>query len=171
MAVADPDLVARRRSARLWVVPVVSTIAGSCLGLLPFVVTAPTLPSFGLLMALGWRLLRPEMWAPWMALPLGLADDLIGGAPLGTAATLWTIAFLGFDIVDAQSMWRDYWLDWWLASIAILFCGVGDWLIVAFVAGRASPIWTILPTLAITVIAFPTAAWICTRLDRWRLKR
>lgn len=170
MAVADPDLLSRRRSARLWVVPVGSTLGASALGLLPIIATAPALPPFGLLMALAWRLLRPEMWAPWMALLLGLADDLIGGAPLGSAATLWTIAFLGFDIVDAQPMWRDYWLDWSLASVAILFCGVGGWLVADFVSGTG-PVWTILPMLVIAIIAFPAAAWLCTRLDRWRLKR
>lgn len=140
------------------------------MSLLPIVATAPTLPPFGLLMALGWRLLRPEMWHPWMASLLGLADDLICGAPLGTSMTLWTIAFLGFDIVDTRPMWRDYWLDWWLASVAILFCGVGDWLITGFVSG-AAPVWTILPTLAIGIVFYPAVVWICSRLDRWRLKR
>jgi rod shape-determining protein MreD len=152
------------------VVPVVSTIAASALGLLPIVAVAPALPPFGLLMALAWRLLRPEMWPPWVALPLGLVDDLISGAPLGTAATLWTIVFLGFDIVDTRPMWRDYWLDWWLASIAILFCGLGDWLFADFVTG-AGPVWTMLPTLGIAIVIFPGVVWICTRLDRWRLKR
>ncbi len=84
--------------------------------------------------------------------------------------TLWTIAFLGFDIVDTRPMWRDYWLDWWLASVAILFCGVGDWLITGFVSG-AAPVWTILPTLAIGIVFYPAVVWICSRLDRWRLKR
>ena len=170
MAVAEPDLLARRRSARLWVVPVVTTVLASTLALLPIVATAPVLPPFGLLMALAWRLLRPEMWPPWVAFLLGFADDLIGGAPLGTAATLWTVAFLAFDIVDAQSMWRDHWLDWWLASLAILFCALGDWLVAGFVGG-AGPVWTIVPTLAIGVMLFPVALWLCTRLDRWRLKR
>lgn len=170
MAVAEPDLLARRRSARLWVVPAVTTVMGSALGLLPIVATAPVLPPCGLLMALAWRLLRPEMWPPWMAFVLGFVDDLIGGAPLGTAATLWTIAFLGFDIVDARPMWRDYWLDWALASLAILFCGLGDWVVADFVAG-VGPVSTIVPTLAIGIMLFPVAAWLCTRLDRWRLKR
>jgi rod shape-determining protein MreD len=161
------EQVARLRGQ---VLPVVSTVIGSAVTLLPIVAGTPILPPFGLLMALAWRLLRPEMWPPWAALFLGLADDLLSGAPLGTAATLWTIAFLGFDMVDAQSMWRDYWLDWWLASVAILFCCLGDWLITDFVTG-AGPVWTMLPTLAIGIIIFPGVAWICTRLDRWRLKR
>lgn len=170
MALLQSDLTPQRLSARLWLVPIVSTLAASALGLLPIVASAPILPPFGLLMALAWRLLRPEMWSPWMALPLGLADDLIGGAPLGTAATLWTIIFLAIDIVDHRPMWRDFWLDWWLATLAILFCGLGDWAINAFVGGAAL-VTSWLPMAAVGVILFPAVAWTAARLDRWRLKK
>jgi rod shape-determining protein MreD len=170
MALLSSDLMPQRLPVRVRLVPIGSTLIASAIGLLPVVATAPVLPPLGLMMALAWRLLRPEIWGPWIALPLGLADDLIGGAPLGTAATLWTIVFLGLDIADAQPMWRDYWLDWWFAAIAILFCGIGDWAITFFVAG-AAPIWTALPTAMIAIILFPAVAWIAARLDRWRLRK
>ncbi len=170
MALLASELVPQRLPLRVRLVPIASTVVASAFTLLPVVATAPVLPPFGLMMALAWRLLRPEIWGPWIALPLGLADDLIGGAPLGTAAILWTIAFLGLDIADARPMWRDYWLDWWFAAIALAFCGIGDWAITAFVSGGA-PIWTALPTILIAVILFPAVAWIAARLDRWRLRK
>lgn len=170
MARIDGDVLPRRLPARLWLVPVASTIAGSAIGLLPVIASAPMLPSFGLLMALAWRILRPEMWPAWVALPLGMVDDLINGAPLGTAGTLWTIAFLGLDFADGRPMWRDYWLDWGLASLAILFCGLGDWAISGFVGGAAR-FATWMPLAGVSVILFPAAVWLTARLDRWRLRR
>jgi rod shape-determining protein MreD len=159
---------ARPSSARLWVVPVASTLAASCLTLLPVVADAPALPSCGLLMALGWRLLRPEMWPAWVALPLGLADDLIGGAALGSAMSLWTLAFLAIDIVDARPMWRDYWLHWGLAVLCIGGVGLGQWAFARFVAGGGS-LAPLLPQILLGMLLFPAAARLCFALDRWRL--
>lgn len=155
---------------RLWLVPVASTLAGSAISLLPLVAEAPMLPSFGLLMALGWRLLRPEMWAAWVALPLGLADDLIGGAPLGSAMALWTIAFLGLEIADHRRVGRDLWVDWQLAAVALAFCAFGAWAL-AWFSGGAGPAWTMLPQAAFGILGFPAAARLCATMDRWRLSK
>jgi rod shape-determining protein MreD len=170
MPVIEETLPQRPSVARLWTVPIVSTLVASALDALPLVVSAPTLPPFGLLMALAWRLLRPEMWPAWIALPLGLADDLLTGAPLGSAGALWTFAFLGIDIADSRPMWRDHWLDWWIASIAILFCGFGGWAVDRFTAGGGQ-LLPLLPQLVLSILCFSPAAWVCARLDRWRLRR
>jgi rod shape-determining protein MreD len=166
MAIIESDLLGRPSSLRLQALPIASTLLGSCVNLLPFISTAPVLPSFGLLMALAWRLLRPELWAAWVALPLGLADDLITGSPPGTAMTLWTIVFLGIDRVDSRPMWRDYWLDWWIASLAILFCAAGQW---AFNGGGAP--WPMIPPTILAILCFPPVARLCAALDRWRLAK
>lgn len=68
---------------------VASILAGSLVTLLPVVATVPFLPPFGLLMFLGWRLLRPGALPVWAAAPLGLFDDLVSGQPLGSAVLLW----------------------------------------------------------------------------------
>lgn len=170
MALGEDALLARPSAARLWLVPLVSTLVGSACAALPMVAQWPLLPPLGLMVALGWRLLRPEMWPAWVALPLGLADDLLTGAPLGSAMTLWTVAFLGIDVADTRPMWRDHWLDWWIAAGAILFCGLGAWAIDRFTAGggRLAPA---LPQIGFAILLFPAVARICARLDRWRLRR
>jgi rod shape-determining protein MreD len=99
-----------------------------------------------------------------------LADDLITGAAPGTAMTLWTISFLGIDLLDTRPMWRDHWLDWWIATGAILFCGLGQWALGAFVAGGGR-LWPLLPPTLFAVIAFPPVARLCAALDRWRLAK
>ena len=170
MALDALEIGGRPSAARLWTVPIVTTLVGSAVTLLPLIATAPMLPPVGLLMALGWRLLRPEMWPAWIALPLGLADDLIGGAPLGSGGMLWTIAFLAIDLADHRPMWRDHWLDWWLASGAITFACVGAWAIAAFTGGASAP-WALVPQILIGILIFPQVARICARLDQWRLRR
>ena len=168
MALEGNPFRTRRLPVRLWLVPLASTLAGSATGLLPVVADAPMLPPFGLLMALSWRLLRPELWPAWMALPLGLADDLIGGAPLGSAMTLWTLAFLAIDLADHRPMWRDHWLHWAVASLCILGCGVGSWALARFVAGGGL-LAPLVPQLMLGALLFPAAARLCASLDRWRL--
>jgi rod shape-determining protein MreD len=169
MALFESDLMRRPSSMRLRAVPIASTLIASAVTILPFVAQMPLVPPFGLLMALAWRLLRPEMWPAWIALPLGLVDDLLTGAPLGSAATLWTIAFLGIDIADSRPMWRDHWLDWAIAGVAILFCGFGSWAIDRFTAGGGH-LTPVLPQIALAILCFPPVAWLCARLDRWRLR-
>jgi rod shape-determining protein MreD len=170
MAIIESDLLGYPSPWRLQGLPVASTLLGSSVGLLPFIASAPVIPPFGLLMALGWRLLRPELWPAWMALPLGLADDLISGSTPGTAMTLWTITFLGTDLVDSRPMWRDHWLDWWIATCAILFCSVGTWAISVFVSGGGA-LWPLVPPTLIGIFAFPPIARLCAILDRWRLAK
>jgi rod shape-determining protein MreD len=166
----NPDLYAEPVRLRLRLVPILSVLAGSLLNLVPVVALSPTMPPFGLLMALAWRLRRPELWAPWVALPLGLFDDLVSGAALGQAATLWTIAFMLADAAEHLPLWRDYWLDWALASGALLFCIVGGWA-VAGMTGGGGPIWLVVPQLALAILLFPAAAWLGAALDGWRLRR
>jgi rod shape-determining protein MreD len=158
----------RMLRARVRTVPIVSTIAGSMTALLPIIATSPTLPPFGLLMLLGWRLLRPELWQAWIALPLGFVDDLVSGQPLGSAMTLWTLAFLALDMVDNRMIWRDYWLDWLIATVAILLCLSGSWLF-ASLTGGGGTILAMAPQIGITILCFPAAARLCAVLDRWRL--
>jgi rod shape-determining protein MreD len=155
---------------RAQAVPVCSTIAGSATALLPIVAVSPILPPFGFLMLLGWRLLRPEMWIAWAGLPLGLADDLISGQPLGTAMCLWTAVLLMVDLVDNRMVWRDYWMDWLVAAVAILFCLGGAWIFARFTGGGGT-VLALVPQIAIAIFCFPAVARLCVVLDRWRLAR
>lgn len=161
-----PRLLPRR--AR-WV-PVLTVMIGSLATTLPFVADWPMLPPFGLLLLLAWRLLRPEMWPAWIALPLGLFDDLFSGQPLGSAMALWTMVFVAFDMMDNRAVWRDYWMDWLAAAAAILFCLVGGVAFVAFTTGGGH-LLAIVPQAVITILLFPAVMRLCAALDRWRLAR
>src|SRR3546814_13084177 len=65
--------------------PIIMVILGSVVTILPMIAVTTSLPPFGLLLLLAWRLLRPELWPLWIAVPLGLFDDIMSGQPLGSA--------------------------------------------------------------------------------------
>lgn len=168
MSAADslPGMIAWRW--RVHATPIAATVCASALGALPVIANAPVLPPFGLLMALAWRLLRPEMWRAWVALPLGLADDLLTGQPLGIGMASWTLMFLAIDRIDSALPWRGYWLDWTFAAIGLAF-GLAAGVLAAGVGpGGIVPI---LPQIAITIACFPCVARLAALLDRWRLAR
>jgi len=151
-------------------VPLVSTLAAILLSLLPIVAASLWVPNFGFLVLLTWRLLRPEIWSAQVALGLGLAADLVSGAPLGQSMLLWTAAFLALDYVDSLVGIRDYWLDWVMAAAAILFHSAGVWYI-ALLMGSYVSFWVMVPQLILTILAYPIAARLVLALDRWRLAR
>jgi rod shape-determining protein MreD len=151
-------------------VPLVSTIFAMLLGLLPIVASTLWVPDLAFLILITWRLVRPEIWQAQVALGLGLLADLISGAPLGQSMLLWTIVFLGLDYADHLLGVRDYWLDWTLAAAAILFHSAGVWYI-ALLMGAKMSVLVMVPQLILTILAYPLAARIVLRLDRWRLAR
>ena len=158
------------RDLRRRYVPLTSTLAAIALALLPIVSASPFLPNLGFLVLLTWRLLRPEIWSAQVALGLGLAADLVSGAPPGQSMLLWTAIFLALDYVDSLLGVRDYWLDWVMAAAAILFHSVGVWYI-ALLMGSDVSFRVMVPQLVLSILAYPIAARLVLALDRWRLAR
>ncbi len=141
---------------------VASILAGSLVTLLPVVATVPFLPPFGLLMFLGWRLLRPGALPVWAAAPLGLFDDLVSGQPLGSAMLLWQLCSLMLDLVDTRLVARDFWQDWLMAGGAIAFCLAAGR---AFATSLSAHVDTVLLIQIIVSMAlFPLATRLCTSL-------
>ena len=150
--------------------PAATVVAASMLAALPIISTSGWYPDFGFLALIAWRLLRSDPWPAWWAAPLGFANDLITGAPIGLSVAMWTATMILLDLVDRRTIWRDYWIEWALAAILLLFNELVErW--VAGLMGAAVPIVSVAPPLLISVFAFPIAAWAVARIDRWRLGR
>ena len=158
----------RAARIRIRVVPVVATMVASTASLLPLVATPPLMPPMGFLMLLAWRLLRPELWPVWIGLPLGFVDDLLSGQPLGTAMSLWTLTLLVLDLMDSYMIWRDHWIDWLVAAIAIIIYILAGYWFSGF-RGSAMDIAALIPQMLLAILIFPAFVRICVRLDRWRL--
>lgn len=155
---------------RTVLVPILSTLAGSAMAILPIIATEPIIPPFGLMLLLAWRLLRPEMWPAWAALPLGLADDLLSGHYLGTAMILWTLAFLVLEWVDQVLVWRDGWIEWGIAAVAIIIIIVGSWAL-SQPPDSVTSLLTVVPQAVGAILLFPAILRLTASLDRWRLRR
>ncbi|MDT8758401.1 rod shape-determining protein MreD [Sphingomonas psychrotolerans] len=147
----------------VWLAPL-SVILGSLMTLVPVVAVVPFLPPIGLLVLLGWRLLRGDSMRVWVPVLLGLFDDMMSGQPLGSAMLLWTLCVLAIDVLDTRLVWRDFWQDWLIASGAIGFC---------LIAGRlvASPFGAHVDTaLLLQILAsaalFPLIYRLCAWFDR-----
>lgn len=150
------------------VIPAASVVAASFLAVLPIVSMSGWWPDFGFLMLIAWRLLRGDSWPAWWAAPLGFVNDLLTGSPVGLSVSLWTAVMIVMDLVDRRTEWRDYWLEWALAALLILASEAAQWK-VASLAGAPVPFLRVVPAIIISALAFPVAAYIASRLDRWRL--
>lgn len=162
----DENIAAIR--ARLSLIPAASVVAGSMVPLVPLVAQAPVLPPIGFMIFLAWRFLRPEIWPLWAGLPLGLFDDLMAGNPIGSGMLLWTVMLLAFDLADNRAMWRDYWLDWIVATAVLTLYILLTMALSAFVGGG----WLVaplLPQILVSVLFVPLLLRFCARLDAWRL--
>ena len=149
--------------------PIVTVLLGSLApAVLPIVAQSPMLPPFGLMMLVAWRLLRADIWPLWIGLPLGLFDDLMSGQPIGSAVLLWTLVLLALEMESRRHFWRDYWHDWFTASLAFIFALFGGWLFVRM-AGGGSPLAQTVPQMIYSIGLFPLVVRFCAALDRWRL--
>jgi rod shape-determining protein MreD len=125
----------------------------------------------GLLMLLGWRLLRSDAWPAWWAAPLGFANDLIVGNPIGLSVALWAAIMIAMDILDRRTMWRDYWIEWAIASAFIGLSEFAHWRVAGLLGAEVAFNSSTGPAIVVSVLCFPIAAFIASRLDRWRLGR
>jgi rod shape-determining protein MreD len=151
-------------------VPAATVIVASALAVLPVMSLSGWWPNLGLLTLISWRMLRADCFPAWWAAPLGFANDLLTGSPLGLSIALWPMIMLAMDLVDRRTQWRDYWIEWAVASALIAAGEWAEWQS-AGLAGAPVPIISILPPLLISVLAFPLIGMLTTRLDAWRLGR
>ena len=151
-------------------VPVITTMIGSLAVLFPVISTEPLMPPFGLMVFLGWRLLRGDIWPLWIGLPLGFWDDLFSGQPIGSAMCGWTAIMLVLDALDRRTPFRDHRQDWILAGFSItgyLFFA----LIIARITGGATTPLALVPQIMLSALLYPLVARACAALDRWRSPR
>jgi rod shape-determining protein MreD len=152
-------------------IPAVSVVLGSMVSLLPIVSATGWWPDCGLLMLIAWRLLRADAWPAWWAAPLGFVNDLIVGNPIGLSVALWTAMMLAMDILDRRTMWRDYWIEWGIGALFIALAELAQWRVAALLGAPVPLGVTAGPSTAVGILCFPVAAFLVSRIDRWRLGR
>lgn len=171
MPLASYARLARKRSPlRIRGTPIVTVMLASLIpSMIPMIAQSPIVPPLGLMMLLGWRLMRPEIWPLWIGLPLGLFDDIVTGHPVGTAMCLWTLMLVLIDSISIRLIWRDYVQDWLIASPAIIIVIAMSWLFMDLGKGAGGPLTRTVPQMVAGAMLFPIVQRLCARLDRWRL--
>lgn len=152
-------------------IPAASVILGSLIAVLPIVSARGWWPDAGLLMLIGWRLLRADAWPAWWAAPLGFANDLIAGTPIGLSVAVWAAVMIAMDVLDRRTMWRDYWIEWAIACVIIGLAEIAQWRVAAIMGASIPLSMSAGPAILVSILCFPIAAYIAARLDRWRLGR
>jgi len=154
------------------ILPPAVIVLGSILQTLPFIASAPIMPPLGFLFLLAWRQLRPGVLPVWAGLPLGFADDLFSGQPMGCAMLLWSIAMIVLDILEQRFPWRSYLMDWMVAGLIISAYLVFAAAFAHF--GETQPyLVLVVPQLLFSVLVFPLAERfiaLCDRLRLWRFR-
>ena len=169
-ALSPPRRIGHEPPAYARFVPALTVMAASLLSALPIVAMNGWVPDFGFLFLIGWRLLRADPFPAWWAAPMGLVNDLFTGFPIGFSVAAWSATILALDIADRRTMWRDYWVEWVLASVLIVANEVFQWRVAAW-AGAEVPAVHMVPPLLISILLFPVVAWLISRVDAWRLGR
>ncbi|MES2058444.1 MAG: rod shape-determining protein MreD [Pseudomonadota bacterium] len=151
--------------APIWqrIIPAASVMIASLITIWPYVASFPLLPPLGLLVLLGWRLMRPDAFAIWGALPLGFFDDLVSGQPLGSAMLLWMICFFVIDTIDQRLVFRDFWQNWLIAAGATGFCLIAGRLLASPLGAHVDTV--LLMQAIISIMLFPLVARFCAWLD------
>lgn len=149
-------------------VPWITIILASMAPAWPIIASAPLLPPLGFMMLLGWRQVRPGLLPVWAGLPLGLIDDIYSGQPFGNAILLWSLALIGFEIVEARFPWRNFAHDW-LGAALVLLAYLVSGLVFANASGASGHIALILPQFILAVLLYPLAGRIVAACDRFRL--
>lgn len=151
-------------------VPYLSIMAGSVLPVLLIADLMPISPSFGFLMLLGWRMVRPGLLPLWVGAPLGAFDDLVSGQPFGSAILLWSLALIAMEVIETRFPWRGFWQDWFTAGvIAIIY-----WFAALLVSGASvtpEMLVAAAPQALLSVLLYPIIARAVAGLDRFRLAR
>lgn len=172
---ARSDMYGRRinRAPSPWrarSVPYVSIVIGSVLPVMLLADTMPLAPSFGFLVLLAWRMVRPGLLPLWAGAPLGAFDDLVSGQPFGSAILLWSLAMIAIEVIETRFPWRGFWQDWFTASVM----AVCYWLATLLVSGASvtpEMLAVAAPQALIAVLLYPIIARMVAGLDRFRLAR
>lgn len=151
-------------------VPIGSTLIASMIPVAPVVLTEPLLPPLGLMVFLGWRLLRNDIWPLWMGVLLGFWDDLFSGQPIGTAMAGWTAIMLTLDFVERRLPWRSHVEDWAIATLSVTAYLFFALFIAGITGGGVGPL-TLVPQIVISAMCWPLVTRACAALDRWRNPR
>jgi rod shape-determining protein MreD len=168
---ANTRRITRKPSPAIaYLTPWVSIVLASAACGWPMIAVGPLVPPLGFLALLGWRQLHPGLLPAWAGLPLGFADDLLSGQPMGSGILTWSLAMLALDVIEFRWPWRNFVVEWAVAA-AMIVAYILITALLANAAGGATSLLLLAPQLVLSVLVYPVVGRVVARLDMARLTR
>lgn len=124
-------------------------------------------PMLNIIVIFYWTVYRPDLVPPVVLFLIGLMDDVVMGTPLGLMAGIF-ILLRGVTLTQRQFfIGKSFYVTWLGFSIISAFCICLIWVLVALFAGRLGIVITPFIKYVITLLSFPSAAWLLVRIQRY----
>ncbi len=117
-------------------------------------------PPLMLIAVFYWSVARPELMPPTMAFLLGLAQDLMSGAPLGLSALIMVLTQWAMRGQQRFLVKRPFLLLWAAFIPVVAAATLLEWLIYALLSFQAAPALDALVRLVLGFVLFPVVAWL-----------
>src|SRR3546814_975805 len=104
----------------------------------------------------------------WIGLPLVLWDDLVSGAPIGTAVGLWTLASIAIAYSSQRIYWRGFFHDWAIAALLVAIIQSLAALITHPTAEPGKVLGLVLPQIIISALLVPLFMRLPGKFDNFR---
>jgi rod shape-determining protein MreD len=107
-----------------------------------------------------WSLVRPDLMPPTVAFILGLFQDLLTGAPIGTGAL--TMVLVQWIMRGQQRFLakRPFFLMWAAFAPVVAGAAIIDWLLYALFTFHFVPPLGALARMVLGFVLFPVVAWV-----------
>ena len=124
-------------------------------------------PMLNIIVIFYWTVYRPDLVPPFVLFLIGLIDDVVMGTPLGLMACVFVLLY-GVTLTQRQFfIGKPFYVTWLGFSIISAFCICLIWVLVALFAGRLGIVITPFIKYTITLLLFPSAAWLLVRIQRY----
>lgn len=120
-------------------------------------------PMLSLIAVYYWCVYRPDLFRYGSAFLLGLFEDILTGAPLGSGALMLLVAA---GIVVGQYKFfhgKPFVVSWWAFAIVALAAAGTKWLAVSVVFGAGVDLQTVAMEYLLTVVLYPVIGWLLAR--------
>ena len=150
-------------------VPVVTLLLLALIGCMPLgsFHTFEIFPMLNIIIIFYWTVYRPDLVPPVVLFLIGLIDDVVMGTPLGLMASVFVLLY-GVTLTQRQFfIGKPFYVTWLGFSIISAVCICLIWVLVALFAGRLGIVITPFIKYTITLLLFPSAAWLLVRIQRY----
>ena len=114
-----------------------------------------------------WTVYRPDLVPPVVLFLIGLIDDVVMGTPLGLMASVFVLLY-GLTLTQRHFfIGKPFYVTWLGFSAISAVCICLIWVLVALFAGRLGIVITPFIKYTITLLSFPSAAWLLVRIQRY----